>query len=129
MPGAYSSFNNTHLAEGARLGRDAYLDDIAGIYIGRNSGVASHFRGLTRTHPIHDTLPRRRLGLSEDIDKPIVIEEGCWLASGVTVLPGVTIARGCVIAAGAVVARSTEPDGVYAGVPARRVRELPPTEA
>ena len=40
------------------------------------------------------------------------------------ILPGVTIAEGCVIAAGAVVNKSTEPDGLYAGVPARRVKDL-----
>lgn len=31
---------------------------------------------------------------------------------------------GCVIAAGAVVTRDAEPDGLYAGVPARRIRSL-----
>ncbi len=36
--------------------------------------------------------------------------------------PGVTIAPGCVVAAGAVVTKDTEPDGVYAGGPAGRVR-------
>ena len=40
------------------------------------------------------------------------------------ILGGVTIAPGCVIGAGAVVTRSTERDGVYVGVPARRVRDL-----
>jgi acetyltransferase-like isoleucine patch superfamily enzyme len=40
------------------------------------------------------------------------------------VLPGVTVAAGCVTAAGAVVAADTEPDGLYAGVPATRIRDL-----
>jgi len=35
----------------------------------------------------------------------------------------VTIARGCIVGANAVVNRSTEPFGLYCGVPARRVRD------
>jgi maltose O-acetyltransferase len=56
--------------------------------------------------------------------KPVVIERGCWLGTKVTVLPGVTIGEGCVIGAGSVVTKSTEPNGVYVGAPARRIRDL-----
>jgi maltose O-acetyltransferase len=45
------------------------------------------------------------------------------------VLDGVTIGAGCVIAAGAVVTRDCEPDGLYAGVPAVRKRDLTPRAA
>ena len=37
---------------------------------------------------------------------------------------GVTVGDGCVLAAGAVVTGDCEPDGLYAGVPARRVKDL-----
>ena len=57
--------------------------------------------------------------------EPIRVEAGSWLGAGVLVLPGVTIGHGSVIAAGAVVTKSTCADGLYAGVPARRVRDLP----
>jgi maltose O-acetyltransferase len=56
--------------------------------------------------------------------RPIIVGSGSWLGARVVVLPGVGIAAGCVIGAGAVVTRSTEPDGVYVGVPARRVRDV-----
>jgi hypothetical protein len=39
-------------------------------------------------------------------------------------LPGVVIGPGCVIAAGAVVVSDCKPNGLYAGVPARRLRDL-----
>jgi acetyltransferase-like isoleucine patch superfamily enzyme len=39
------------------------------------------------------------------------------------VLPGVTIAYGCAIGALSLVARSTEPYGVYAGAPLRRLKD------
>lgn len=56
--------------------------------------------------------------------EPIVVGRGSWIGAGAIVLGGVEIASGCVIAAGAVVTKSTEPDGLYAGMPARRIRDL-----
>jgi maltose O-acetyltransferase len=56
--------------------------------------------------------------------RSIVIERGCWLGARVLVLPGVTVGAGCVLAAGTVANRDCEPHGLYAGVPARRIRDL-----
>ena len=55
----------------------------------------------------------------------IVVEDGAWIGASCTILPNVTIANGCVIAAGSVVTKSTEPNGLYAGVPAKRIKDLP----
>ena len=66
--------------------------------------------------------PERRSGTARP--RSIVIERGVWLGARVLVLPGVTVGPGCVIAAGAVVNRDCAPHGLYAGVPARRIREL-----
>ncbi|WP_372495087.1 acyltransferase [Nocardioides pinisoli] len=50
---------------------------------------------------------------------------GAWIGAAVTVLPGVTIGPGCVVAAGSVVTADCQANGLYAGVPARRIRDLP----
>ena len=55
--------------------------------------------------------------------KGINIEDNVWIGANVTILDGVTIKSGCVIGAGAVVTKSTEPNGIYAGVPARKIKE------
>jgi acetyltransferase-like isoleucine patch superfamily enzyme len=55
---------------------------------------------------------------------PVTIENGAWIGACVTILPGVTIGRGSVIAAGALVTRDTEPNCLYAGIPARRIKDL-----
>jgi len=57
-------------------------------------------------------------GLSK---KGIVIEKDVWLGSGVKVLDGVSIAEGCVIGANSVVTKTTEPYGIYVGVPSRKI--------
>nr|WP_246078761.1 DapH/DapD/GlmU-related protein [Modestobacter excelsi] len=58
------------------------------------------------------------------MSRAVIIGRGSWIGAAATVLPGVTVAPGCVIAAGAVVTRDTQPDGLYVGVPARRIRSL-----
>lgn len=79
--------------------------------------------GVTLLTSTHEMGPRERRA-GRVIYQPILVGSGSWLGAGVTVLPGVTIARGCIVAAGAVVVHDTDPDGVYAGVPARRLRDL-----
>ncbi|MGO9754007.1 MAG: DapH/DapD/GlmU-related protein [Solirubrobacteraceae bacterium] len=64
---------------------------------------------------------RRATGV---LARPIVIGDGCWIGARATILAGVTIGAGCVVGAGAVVVADTQPNCVYAGVPARRLREL-----
>lgn len=56
--------------------------------------------------------------------EPIKIGDGCWIGANSTILGGVTIGAGSVVAAGAVVVRDIEENCVYAGVPARKVKEL-----
>lgn len=74
--------------------------------------------GVTQCWPFHT--PGRGVEVW-----PITIGNGSWIGAGVIVLPGVTIGAGCIIGAGAVVTKDTEPDSVYAGVPARKMRNLP----
>lgn len=52
----------------------------------------------------------------------VVIEDDCWIASGVTILPNVRIGRGSVVAAGSVVNKDLPPYSVAAGTPAKVIR-------
>ena len=54
---------------------------------------------------------------------PIIIESNCWVCADVFVGPGVHLAEGCVIGARAVVTRDTDSWGVYAGNPAKKIKE------
>lgn len=98
-----------------------YHDGYAMLEIGDHIKIGPYVRIVTASHEIG---PSHQRGLVEVTGKPVRIRNGCWIGSGVTILPGATIAAGCIIATGSVVYESTEADGLYAGNPARRVREL-----
>lgn len=54
----------------------------------------------------------------------IYIEDNVWIGANVTILPGVRIGKCSVIGAGSVVIKDVEEYSIYAGVPARKIREL-----
>ena len=110
------------LEDGVIIQSGVLLDACAPIVFKRNSGAGPDAHILTAAHEIGP--PDRRFGQIRF--EPVTIGVGTWVGARVTVLPGISIGDGCVIAAGAVVTRDCEPNAVYAGVPARRVRELEP---
>lgn len=62
----------------------------------------------------------------KDGDESVVIGEGSWLASGVTVTPGVKLGRCNLVCAGAVVTKSTPDYAIMAGTPARQIGKIDP---
>lgn len=55
---------------------------------------------------------------------PIEIKDGCWIGAGSIILPGTIVGSGCVIAAGSLVKGECKPNCLYAGIPAKIIREL-----
>lgn len=100
---------------------DCRFDDYAPIVLGEGVGIAANCHFTTLAHDVGP--PERRYGKLKL--GPIKVGDGCWVGVGVTVLAGVEIGAGCIIAAGAVVTEDCAPNGLYAGVPARRKRDLP----
>jgi maltose O-acetyltransferase len=120
-PGCYFQSADVHLAEHSILNHGVHIENCARVEIGPRTGLGVHTLVLTSTH---DLGPRwRRYGPWHY--EPVTIGSGCWIGARSTILPGVTIGDGCLVAAGSVVTKDCEADGVYAGVPARRVRDLP----
>lgn len=92
-----------------------------GLRIGNGVRVATHCVLIPANHRFDDlTKPIFKQGLTM---RGIQIEDDVWVGAGARILDGVTVRRGCVIATGAVVTRSTEPLGIYGGVPAHKLRE------
>ncbi len=58
---------------------------------------------------------------------PVIIENDVWIGMNCLILKGVTIGHGSVIAAGSVVTKNVEPESIYGGNPAKRIKSIIPS--
>lgn len=115
-PGTFFGSTRVRIGEGTHISYGCVFDSLDWITIGKNCDIATCCLFITSTHAIGGR--ERRAGESKHA--PIVIEDGCWIGGGVTILPGVRIGAGTIIGAGSVVIRDCEANSVYVGVPAVR---------
>lgn len=110
---------NISVGTGFGANEECWIDDH--VTIGDHVRMGARVTIITQSHPVGDQEQRRGW---EDITRPVRIGDGAWLHTGCMVMPGADIADGCVVLAGAVVTKPTLPDGMYAGIPATRIRDL-----
>lgn len=121
-PGVRFSNTRVGLAEGAFVNRGVHFEGEGQIEVGSHAAIGPDVLILTSTH---DTGPSSwRAGSGAPRYEDVSIGAGVWVGARATILPGVTIGRGCVIAANAVVREDCPDDTMWAGVPARLVRQL-----
>jgi len=122
--GCYIGSNKISIGERVFINVGGFLDGSDEIVIGDFVRIGPFVRILTGTHEYKKNVIRRDFR-EKTIGKKVVVEKGCWIGVNVTILPGVTIKEGCVIGAGSVIVNDTESNGLYAGSPARRIKDLP----
>ena len=109
------------------IGRHSFINygcvfnTAAPVTIGARCDVAMQVLFVTGSHEIGGA--ERRAGPATSA--AITVGDGCWIGARCVILPGVRIGPGTVIAAGAVVTADCDANSVYAGVPARKLRDLP----
>lgn len=95
-------------------------DPAHGVYIGNEVSIAHACTLIPTSHGYTEKeVPIRDQEIS---NSAVHVGDNVWLGAKVTVLSGVSIASGCVLAAGSVLTKDTQPDGIYAGVPAKRIK-------
>lgn len=62
------------------------------------------------------------------VNHKIIIQDDVWIGVGSIILSGVTIGTGSIVAAGSVVTKDVKPYSVYAGNPAKKIRDRFDTE-
>jgi acetyltransferase-like isoleucine patch superfamily enzyme len=125
MPGCHFYSDRVSIGAQSWINRGCHFDSHEQITIGDNVDVGMEVMFCTSSHRAGP--PTKRAG--EYVGAPIVIGDGTWIGTRASILPGVTVAEGCVIAAGSVVVKDCASHGFYAGVPAKRIRDLPPDTA
>jgi len=103
-----------------------YLAGSAGIVLEDFSGLSpgvmifsgsDDYSGEKLTNP---TVPRKYIGGKSGT---VILERHVIIGAGSIILPGCVLGVGASVGAMSLVTKSLEPWGIYAGVPARRIRE------
>lgn len=110
-----------------RIGADTTAETVrfsvgarASISIGRDCMLSRNIEiRCSDEHPIYDLGNRQEINTGKDV----TIGDHVWLGEGVRVIKGMSIASGSIVGTGSVVTKSLdEPNAIYAGSPARRIR-------
>ncbi len=118
-PGVLIKASPFAAGDGCFINHGCFIDRGA-VTLGRNVFLGPGVKLIANNHEMGSA--EKRAG--RNVAGAIVIGDGSWLGANVVVLPNVTIAPGCVVGANSLVVRDTEPNGVYVGSPARRIRDL-----
>ena len=94
--------------------------------IGKGTFIGPHCSIVAGNHKYSPETGWYSARTEADGDDTVVIGDGCWLASGVTVTPGVKMGKCNLVCAGAVVTKSTPDYAILAGVPAKVVGKVDP---
>lgn len=79
--------------------------------------VSDDYSGKTMTNPM---IPEKYKNVTE---QQVVLEKHTIIGSGTTVLPGVSLSEGTAVGAMSLIKASTKPWGIYAGIPAKYIKE------
>lgn len=110
-----------NIGEHTSIGAHNFLHGGGGIEIGANCLLGPYVSVFTENHRFSDLeAPIREQGEER---RSVTIGDNVWIGAKSVVLAGVTLGSNSIIGAGAVVSQSVEPDSIYVGNPARKVRD------
>lgn len=114
---------NLHIGDGVYIGTDCLLDLAGRLLIGDRACISA--RSMIISHSDPNSSQKNINARSFPVSRHgVAIGADTWLGVGSIVLESAVVGDGCVVAAGSVVRGELSPDGLYAGVPVRRVRTL-----
>ena len=123
-PGAIIRIPLEQIGAHSFIGLYSYLN--GNVTVGEHVLIGPHCSVVAGNHKFDPATGWFSARTERDGDERVVIGDGCWLASKVTVTGGVRMGRANLVCAGAVVTRSTPDYAIMAGVPARQIGEINP---
>ncbi|HET6566573.1 MAG TPA: acyltransferase [Rhodothermales bacterium] len=94
------------------------------IIIGENSGIGEYSVLIAANHAVH----RGGLYLKSRWDEErtdVVLGDNVWIGAGCYLLPGCEVGDNSVVGAGSVVNKKIPPNEIWAGAPARKIKDVP----
>ena len=129
-PGSYfiacskiSIGENVVIRPGTMLFADPRVDSDGCITIEDNAMVGSGVHIYVANHK-YNTKGVNIINQGHCSARSVVLRKGCWVGANSTILPGVEIGSRSVVGAGSVVTKDVPPNTVYAGNPARMIKEI-----
>ena len=126
--------HHTLLKKGTKIGNNCFIDSYVvssgGCQIGNNV-ILRYQSIIARNVIIEDDVfftpgvktifldHKRRMP-----PNPLLIKRGSFFGDSVVIMGGITLAENCIFGACAFVNKDTEPNGVYVGIPAIRIRDV-----
>ncbi len=107
---------------GCEIGAYCALEAMMSITIQPESIIAERVTVRDQNHRFDD--PTKNIAEQGFNIAPVTIHSNVWIGAEVVVLKGVEIASGAVVGAGSVVNRPLLDKAVYAGNPAKKIRDL-----
>ena len=123
-PGAVIRIPLEQIGKGVFIGLYCYLN--GNVTLGDHVLVGPHCSIVAGNHKFDSATGWFSARTEKDGDESVVIGEGSWLSSGVTVTPGVKLGKCNLVCAGAVVTKSTPDYAIMAGVPAKQIGSINP---
>lgn len=121
--GLWLGTSRLSVGEATFINYDCRIDNTALVTIGRSCDIGPGTHVMTTTHA--NGPGTRRAG--NERHEPVTIGDGAWIGARVTIMPGVSIGSGAIVGTGAVVLQDCDANCVYAGVPAKKIRDLSST--
>ena len=108
---------NLEVGDNVVVHRHVLLDDRGGIRLGDGVSISDFANVYSHSHGVVE---------GRDITTPVtVIDAGVRVTYHATVMSGVHLAEGTMLGAFGVATRDTEPHTIYAGIPARKIKDKP----
>jgi acetyltransferase-like isoleucine patch superfamily enzyme len=117
-----------NLGEGIIIGnnvgiaQNCFIQVRGNVIIGNDVIIAPGVSIFSENHIYSD--PDRPIREQGEVRIGVIIEDGAWIGSGVTILDGVKIGRNSVLASGSLVNKDVPEYTIVAGVPARIVKTI-----
>lgn len=119
-------YKNVYLGSNISIGANTnFICGIAKIIIQDNVMFGPHVSIITGSHRM-DIIGKYMIDIKEKLpenDQDVIINEDVWIGANVMILKGVHIGRGSIIAAGSIITKDVDPYSIYAGIPAKKIRE------
>lgn len=108
------------IGDGTHIGDNTIIDVSSDVIIGNQVAIGPNCTIYSHDHIYYGSLEAAWKG--KVYTKAVVIEDGAWIASGVSIMPGVRIGKKAIVAAGAVVTRDVDSETLVGGVPAKLIK-------